>query len=518
MAAILLLVVMLLRLPAFWTPIIDVDESQFAGFAGTLLDGGLPYLASVDTKPLGIYAFFAAIFALFGRNNMIAVHLVTALVVWLTAIYIFRIGRRTGTIRAGWIAAFLYAIFSTCYIPKFISTSITIIMMLPLAMSIFHVVIWEDRRHDRSLVAAGLLFGVACLFKYQAGINLFIIAFYFLIFSPIYFRHEKERLRFYPFLVFTLAGVVVGLAFMVYLSSVGVWDEFLFWSLGGSAAYIDAGSTTTDFGHRLLVRGGAFVASTALIWVFGVREIISLASHLHHPKHHSKRRLEEFLILFWFLISIIPVLIGGRFFGHYFIQLLPPLCILASRPLDRLITRRSKTLWRRRVLAGIITLAIVVPATGFFLARLHADAIYTNLKEDNAELYRPLAGYVHANTKPDETIFVWGFATPIYFFAERRPASRFLWSDWLTGRIPGSPTAQDPLFDTKPYATKGAWDMLFDDLQKNKPRYIIDTSPGNYHDYGKYPIAQYPQLAHYLEQHYTLEGRFHDADFYRRKE
>ena len=62
--ALVLAAVLLLRLPAFWTPILDVDEAQFAGYADWLLHGGLPYVSSVDTKPLGIYWFFAAVFAL----------------------------------------------------------------------------------------------------------------------------------------------------------------------------------------------------------------------------------------------------------------------------------------------------------------------------------------------------------------------------------------------------------------------------------------------------------------------
>ncbi|MFH1830363.1 MAG: hypothetical protein ABH871_06270 [Pseudomonadota bacterium] len=70
-AFIVLAVIFILRLPAFWTPILDVDESQFAGFADWLLAGGKPYISSLDTKPLGIYWFYAAIFGVFGRNNMI---------------------------------------------------------------------------------------------------------------------------------------------------------------------------------------------------------------------------------------------------------------------------------------------------------------------------------------------------------------------------------------------------------------------------------------------------------------
>ena len=517
MFLILLAIILILRLPAFWTPILDVDESQFAGFASTLLDGGLPYVDSVDTKPLGIYWFFAAIFFLFGRNNMIAVHAATALLVFATALYCYRIARRLYSERAGQLAALFYAVFTTTYIPKFISTSIVIIMMLPLTMSIFYTISWEERRKDRSLILAGLLFGVACLFKYQAGINLVLVALYFLLFAPLYLSREPGRPIFRPFLIFTLSSACVGLLFFTYLKWAGVWEEFRFWSIEGSLAYIETGALSQSILPKLAVRGGAFVASGLLLWYFGGREVASLTRHVFTSLKHSRRRLEEYLILFWFFLSVIPVCTGGRFFGHYFIQLLPALAILASAPASRLLSasRRGGKSLRRRVLA-IFAVGLIIPSVGFFTARVFADQIYTALGEDNPNSYRPLGEYVRDRTDPDQTIFVWGFATPTYFFAHRRPASRFLWCDWLTGRTPGSPTARNRFFDTTSLITRGSWEMLFEDLKKNRPVYFIDTSVGNYHDYIKYPIDKYRALADYIRRHYRLEARHAGADFYRR--
>ncbi len=517
-ALLILLVVVLTRLPALWTPILDVDESQFAGYANALLDGGLPYIASVDTKPLGIYWFFVACFALFGQNNMIAVHVATMFVVFGTAMLCRRIAATLFSERAGWLAALFYAVFTTTYIPKFISTSITIVMMLPLTASIWLLIDWEERRRDRSLLLAGLLFGVACLFKYQAGINLILVALYFLFFAPLYLRDEGARPTFRPLLLFLAGGVAIGAAFALYLVAIGVWEAFLFWSIEGSQAYIEAGAHHQAFLWKLLVRGGGFVASGLLLWLFGLREISGLARHLFVSRVHHKRRLEEYLILFWFLLSLVPVLTGGRFFGHYFIQLLPPLCIMAAAPAARALerVRQANPRVRRRTRTAV-AIGLLLPAVGFFVARLFAGNIYAAIGEDDPGRYRPLGQYVQERTAPDETLFVWGFATPVYFFADRPAASRFLWCDWLTGRIPGSPTARDRFFDTTPFITRGSWEMLFTDLERSKPTYVVDTAVGNYHDYGKYPVDKYPPLVEYLKEHYTLEGRHADADFYRRK-
>src|SRR3989338_2283624 len=81
----------ILRIPILNIPLLDVDESQFDQYANVLLAGGLPYVDSVDTKSIGIYYFFAFIFLIFGKNNMFAVHAITAIWVGLTGITIFKI-------------------------------------------------------------------------------------------------------------------------------------------------------------------------------------------------------------------------------------------------------------------------------------------------------------------------------------------------------------------------------------------------------------------------------------------
>ncbi|MFH1873674.1 MAG: glycosyltransferase family 39 protein [Pseudomonadota bacterium] len=511
LAIIIFLITLILRAPAFWTPILDVDEAQFAGYADALLSGGLPYVSSVDTKPLGIYYFFAAIFALFGRNNMLAVHLATAVVVAITALYCYYIAKKLFSERAGIFAAFFYAVFSTTYIPKFISTSIVVVMMLPLTMAVYYLISWNrDKAWWRPLLAGALL-ALSFLFKYQAGITYALAGFYLLFFSKIYDRKTFYLANIKCFIIFLAGSFLIGLLFILHLYHLGVLNEFYFWSLRGSFSYIEAGRSTVDFLKTFLIRGGSFVASTFLIWFFGLRYMSKLI--------WSKHPVEQYWVLFWFLFNLIPVCMGGRFFGHYFIQLLPPLVILAAADADLFVIwlQNNEIKFRQKLAYTLFVIGIFLPAVGFFGARLAADQIYAAIGEENPKHYQQIAQYIKDNTKPDDTIFVWGFATPIYFYSDRYAASRFLWCDWLTGRVSGSPTAKDVNFDTSQFVTPGSWQKFFEDLEKNKPAYFIDTSPGNYHDYIKYPVAKYPQLKDYLTDNYYIEREDLGIAFYKRK-
>lgn len=511
-----LAVIAVLRLPAFWTPILDVDESQFAGFADWLLAGGKPYISSLDTKPLGIYWFYAAVFAIFGRNNMIAVHIITALWVWLTAMACYLIASELFSRRAGFWAALFYAVFTTTYVPKFISTSIVVVMMLPLTASIYCAVLWERRRKLGFMWLAGVLWGAACLFKYQAGINLVLMATYLLLARPLIARSFRE-IRIKEFFSFTFGGALVAVVFALYLKWAGAFDDFLFWSVRGSFAYIGAGQELGRFWTKLGVRGGAFVASSFLIWLLAIWQAARTIGSLKTPEGRGHR--SEHLILLWLLFSFVPVMTGGKFYGHYFIQLLPALCILASGPTASFLEgfKCSKARFMRRIAFALIIAGIVVPSAGFFGARLAADRIYSATGEENPKQYIPIADYIRKNSSEDDTIFVWGFATPIYFFSNRLGASRFLWCDWLTGRAPGTDAAKDPDFDSSEYITPGSWDLFFEDMERNKPLYFVDTSPGDHHDYGKYPMSKYPELTKFVGDNYILEKSVAGADVYRRK-
>jgi len=47
------------------------------------------------------------------------------------------------------------------------------------------------------------------------------------------------------------------------------------------------------------------------------------------------------------------------------------------------------------------------------------------------------------------------------------------------------------------------------------PELIVDTSPGNYHDFGRYPIRDYPLLRGFVEENCRMETSIAGMDIYR---
>src|SRR5439155_26091248 len=85
------------RLPCFVKPFLDGDEAIYASIAALLDAGGHLYgEGGVDNKPPGIFWTYAAVFRLFGRFHLHAVHALALVCVLGTAGLLALAARRAG--------------------------------------------------------------------------------------------------------------------------------------------------------------------------------------------------------------------------------------------------------------------------------------------------------------------------------------------------------------------------------------------------------------------------------------
>ncbi len=511
--AILVLLTLALRLPSLWIPILDIDESQFAGFAHVLMDGGRPYIDSLDTKPPGIYLFYQALFTAFGRTNMGAVHAALILINILTAWTLFAVGRRLGRPHAGLVAALLFAVFSTTSAPKITSANIASILALPLTVSVWLLLRIRGRSPADLLraAAAGLAVGLACAFKYQAGMHIPLALVWLLV--------TCGRRAVWPAVAFLLPIGGVAAAVWGYLVAHDAAEAFWNWSFLGSLHYLGLGEQNLPWVVSLVVRGGRYLAPSAPVWLLALAFVWQRVRASWRQRTAPARAADDlpvrtqWLLILWLGLNFVATSAGGRFYPHYFLQSLPPAALLAGLQFERLwpgwfAPRR----WARRAAVGVLLLAAALGAVPRYAYGWFQDAF----PDDDPRSYAPIVAYLEAHSRPTDRIFVWGFATPIYFFSERPPASRFLWADLMTGRAPGPNRAEAREIDTTRYARPDAWQAFMADLERHRPLYIIDTSPGNFHGYGRYPIEDFSIIRNYLRAHYVREAAAHGVVYYRR--
>jgi hypothetical protein len=142
----------------------------------------------------------------------------------------------------------------------------------------------------------------------------------------------------------------------------------------------------------------------------------------------ENRKRENYWLAGWLVLSFAGVALGARFFPRYFLQILPPMVLLASHALAR-----------RKAVAWIAAVALLVPAVRFgpryvtlahdLLAGRPPEWADIALDRDS----RAAADLVNQRKHPGDTLFVWGYRPGIFIYTRMPAGSKFWDSQALTG-------------------------------------------------------------------------------------
>ena len=184
----LFLLNLLLRVFYIRYDFVNGDEGIRALTAVRMLEGARLYVDVVTDKTPGASLFYAGVFAAFGRS-MKAVHLAAILLNFGTSVIVYLIGDRLYGKRVGFWAALLFVYFSTNYFTQdMMAANTELLMVLPYAASLYvymlgRLELSEPTRSPASsnagaLILAGLLTGIATMFKQIGVFNLIFFGLY----------------------------------------------------------------------------------------------------------------------------------------------------------------------------------------------------------------------------------------------------------------------------------------------------------------------------------------------------
>ncbi len=281
----IILAIFMLRIPGLYQPILDIDECAFAEFANKIIEGSVPYIDVVDNKPPLTYYTIALIFLIFGKNNLLAVHLVTTLIVMATALMIYITGKEIQDEKTGIISALIFTALAHTYEPKYISTSGEILINLPLILSSFIFIKYQDMRRANIPVfmICGLSLGIATMINYKAGILAIVFSLHGLLIrgalkkTPSRVRTlSKELLRLSIIGISSLIPIVIILAYFYHKGNL---EEFFYWGFTYNFRYIETGSQSMPI-LKTAGRIGYFIFCTLPIWYLSLIYIKKKVSSL----------------------------------------------------------------------------------------------------------------------------------------------------------------------------------------------------------------------------------------------
>ena len=514
------------------------DDGLWFTAAQEIVRGKALYREIYFDKPPLLPLIYAGLFKVFGAH-ILTIRLFTILYSLTISAVLYKFGSWLYGRREGLVAAAMFTVFSTTFTTGHMQGLNTdFVMVLPYAAGAFFLTrapgekIGATTTRRESLWfagAGGALIGVAGQANPKAVFGL--VFFTALLLISRRWTGESARADL-VLLAVALAGFVLGaLPFLIYLgcrgSLVSYWTYV--WDWGARYAhYYSAGSVLDS-------------ALVQTLYYFGVNPVLLIAllfvvARLIRKRkaigaQHESGRRRDIVLTIWALTSYAGLAVGGRFFGHYFFQLLPSLCLIGARGVTvalREVSQKRNSL-KYALQAGLSIMFV------FSVARFHARTAVLAYDWFHGSRSQITRGWFHDRLNEEEKLvaaavtdsgganeidqnadvqretsclFVWGYRPEIYFWSGLKPASRFLSSQPLTG-VPAD-VHYFPEGD-RPLLTEGersrAREQLARELEATGPRFIVDELE---FFTGSLGMKNYPELRDVMDRYKrsAVVGRF----------
>lgn len=517
----IMLIAVLMRLPVVGDVFCDPDVAGAAYSSQELLRGGDLYGDTVETKPPASYLLYAALFGGCGLN-MTYVYLASLLFHLGILLILFWLGRAILTETAGLLAAFLYAMYSVTtaangWCPNFESWP-----LLPLAAGFYFL--WRHGQDEgrRWPFLAGVCGGLAVLFKQ----NQLVVPACALLLLWIVRNEEKpgERVRaFFSDVGLGLLGMLTPFVLVtLYFLATGQIESFLA-AMNPRAAI--GYMSTEQLGYNagaMLENGGRFLWHTKTLWFFFSLLVVLLFWEKWREETNPRVERGLHLVEVWFVAALAAVCLGTKFFGHYFILLVPPLVLIAACTVSLIVMYLPKT---RLVGIGLVVLMLAgavldnrfeIQVAAKSLSerifrgqvdwRKHEDYYWRGLSLPAysvwSDVMREVGECLDTEMQPDETIFVWDYEPGIYWYARRRsPTRHFMYFNVAT-ELPGDAGSW---FDEITPEVKTARVELLGDLARTPPAFIVTLQTHKsekWSGFRKKPVPMFAELQRYVEADY----------------
>lgn len=480
-------------LGAIW----NLDEGIHATIARTILDGGVMYRDAIDQRTPLSYYLVAALASVTGPNNLWALHLALVGMISATATALFLLARRWhGTAAGIWAAAVFAALSSSLFYPGdayALNTEWFLIFFASWSAWWFwgH---WHEARFW-PLFGTGAGYAAAFLCK-QPGLLDFgaplALVIYLLALGNL---RPAQAAR---ILAALAAGfVTVTAAALAYFWWRGALADFYFYAWTYNLVYYGAEISTGDRLHSAAALAGLLRAEYPAVLLAVLAAIIGGLHRVAQRRADAVKTDAQppaFFLLVWLALSVAGAASSGRVYGHYYIQALPALSLAAAWILS-MLTKRAQARGRP-VLRFVCVGAALVVAWGLLIGPVRGRS----RPAFGPDASTTAAEFIKARSAPGDRVFVWGYHPDFYLYADRQPASRFIYCSFLTGLVPWTNTAPDR--DTRYAIVPGAMETLLSELDTARPAFLVDTSLAPYRSFTKYPLEKFPRLAAFVATNY----------------
>lgn len=433
---------------------LERDEGEYAYTAQLILQGIPPYAEAYSMKMPGIYGVYAILLTVFGKTHT-GIHLGLLVVNIVTIFLLFVWVRSSFDPLAAVVASASFAVLSLHYsvLGAFANAEHFVILAAVGGTLLLVKAISSER--PKLLLWSGLLFGIAFIIK-QHGLAFAAFAAVYLLTAELKCRPvvwRRSILRWFLFVV----GVSLpfGLTCLLFWSF-GVFDKFWFWTFTYTRDYV---SLVPLLQGIKLLKGTIFTIISSSIFIF-ILAVVGFFYLFWNTRYRSK----VILVLLFTVFSWLAVCPGLYFRPHYFVLALPSIALLSAICISSLyVTLRNRNVAKfSKILVLLLILISLFHSVYyqrdylFHLApKMVARRIYgLNPFPESLEIAR----YIRENSSQNDRIAVIGSEPQIYFYANRRAATRYIYTY--------------PLMESHPYASDMQKEMIYE-IESARPEFLI---------------------------------------------
>ncbi|MFO0559457.1 MAG: hypothetical protein U0269_15680 [Polyangiales bacterium] len=359
-----------------------------------------------------------------------------------------------------------------------------------------------DRRRRALLVASGALSACAALSKQMFLAHALPLAAWAWLGPPSGAVERDARVRRAETLRFALGFLgPFALVLSVYALSSNLGRFVYYFQRYGREIFMDPVNMTSirEAFRPQIERSLTLVLLVLLAWAALVAKGVDRSRPLA-----DRARVVPLVLCAHALLGFAGALFTTRFFGHYFVQVIPWIALVIAVLFARTDEGRSARHWLV-VAAALVALGVGVFARGRQIHRWReSDRWFQDPSDD------PISRYVRENSRPDQTVFVWGFRAETYLSAERWPASRYVYTVYPAGVVPWfSATRQEMERRVVP----GSREELLQDLERERPELLVDAGRTMLDQY----MYNYPVFRRFIDQHYCFVRYVDGEPIYRRR-
>lgn len=451
----LLLLILLIRTKFLNIPF-ERDEGAYSYYGKLLLEGKIPYKDFYEQKFPGIFYFYAFIIKLFG-STVRDLHLGFLFLNLSTIVLIYFASKNIFNSTSAIIAAATFGFVSlTPMISGFtIQSEHGVAFFTSLGIFLYSLAV----KHQKWFyyLAMGVAMGCAFMTK-TTGIFMALWGGMIIIIDFIFSKSSQLKSSLKQMGWYAIGGffIIALMFFIIFIK--GSFNEMIFWTFDVPKNYVS--KVTLEEGEKFFgYTKDAIFNFNKFFWIYPLTSFF-----LFFIKSISWRI--KFLILTLAAFSFFTIVPGFYFYGHYWIQLVPGLSILAAATtygihhLFSTIFKLNSTLIKF-IYLGIFSLFIYSHISKFkqYYFNPNYELILRNTYGNNPfPETMELANYMNSFLKPEDKIAVLGSEPQFFIYTNRNALSKHIFFYSLVTDMP----------------QHKEWQREFvKDIESAKPKYFI---------------------------------------------